>query len=319
MTILANAVASIRVGVEDYSTFSDARMLSAVRNITAGVLLLYKEKLIRLSPAHDPEALVKYKIVPTILNDGTASFIGKGKKTAEAYQIKERFEQFSVAVDWKRFEKIRDLRNDIEHYYTSLSRDNVKEVLAESFVLMRDFLSNELHEDPLQILGANCWQTLLEASDVFEAEKSKCQRSLGLIDWKYPTMTNCVEYFRCENCNSSLIKTEEHCDYRSNLPLSCVSCGNKFEVEDILERAVDNMLGIDAHIAIKDGGESPYDLCHSCSRETYIVAEELCICCESELNYTECLRCTERLSNEEQALDGLCGYCSHVRDKYMDA
>jgi hypothetical protein len=39
MDLLTNAVASINVGVEDYKTGVPERLLSAVRNIHAGVLL----------------------------------------------------------------------------------------------------------------------------------------------------------------------------------------------------------------------------------------------------------------------------------------
>ena len=41
-SILANAVSSIQLGIEDYKSSDARRMLSAVRNITAGILLLAK-------------------------------------------------------------------------------------------------------------------------------------------------------------------------------------------------------------------------------------------------------------------------------------
>ncbi len=50
MDLLANAIESIRLGVEDYEDGSHPRLLSALRNIHAGILLLYKEALRRLSP-----------------------------------------------------------------------------------------------------------------------------------------------------------------------------------------------------------------------------------------------------------------------------
>jgi hypothetical protein len=44
-TILENAVQSIQIGVEDYESDDPRRMLSAIRNVTAGILLLFKEKI----------------------------------------------------------------------------------------------------------------------------------------------------------------------------------------------------------------------------------------------------------------------------------
>jgi len=51
-SILKNAIISIQLGIEDFlKTEKDPRRaLSAMRNLYAGVLLLFKEKLARLSP-----------------------------------------------------------------------------------------------------------------------------------------------------------------------------------------------------------------------------------------------------------------------------
>jgi hypothetical protein len=50
MDLLTNAVSSIDGGFEDYQTGTPERLLSAVRNIHADVLLLYKGSLCRKSP-----------------------------------------------------------------------------------------------------------------------------------------------------------------------------------------------------------------------------------------------------------------------------
>lgn len=44
MSILQNAIDSIQVGIEDFEDGDERRNVSAVRNISAGTLLLYKEK-----------------------------------------------------------------------------------------------------------------------------------------------------------------------------------------------------------------------------------------------------------------------------------
>ncbi len=55
MDLLTNAIESIRTGVEDYEEGSHGRLLASVRSIHAGILLLYKEALSRLSPAGSNE------------------------------------------------------------------------------------------------------------------------------------------------------------------------------------------------------------------------------------------------------------------------
>jgi hypothetical protein len=70
-TILKNAVTSIQIGIEDYHSADERRSLSAVRNLTAGLLLLFKEKLRRLSPAGSDEVLIKKQLRLIIKDDGS--------------------------------------------------------------------------------------------------------------------------------------------------------------------------------------------------------------------------------------------------------
>ena len=63
-SLLSNAVLSIEIGVEDFRSPDPRRLVSAVRNVQAGILLLCKEKLRRLSPPSSDEVLIKARIVP---------------------------------------------------------------------------------------------------------------------------------------------------------------------------------------------------------------------------------------------------------------
>ena len=67
MDLLENAVKSIELGVEDYRTGTHARLLSAVRNIHAGILLLYKEALRRLSPSGSNDVLMRSSLAYVLL------------------------------------------------------------------------------------------------------------------------------------------------------------------------------------------------------------------------------------------------------------
>ena len=111
MTLLDNAITSIRVALEDFSSTQNERMISAIRNLHAGVILLYKEKLRRLSPPNTNDALVKQKVVLQKTSGGGLISVGAGKKTVDVSQIQERFASLGIQTDWKRFEKINSLRN----------------------------------------------------------------------------------------------------------------------------------------------------------------------------------------------------------------
>ena len=62
--LLVNARIAIQLGVEDYQALDARRALSAVRNIAAGVLLVFKEKLRAMSPDGTDEVLLKERVNP---------------------------------------------------------------------------------------------------------------------------------------------------------------------------------------------------------------------------------------------------------------
>jgi hypothetical protein len=145
--LLENAVESIKAGVEVYEQGDHGRLLSSVRGIHAGILLLYKEALRRLSPANSDEVFIKAKILPKRDAKGRIYFVGDGKKTVDVQQIKERFESLDIITDWKRFDHITKVRNEVEHYYTNTSKKALQGLIADAFVLVRNFITVELKED----------------------------------------------------------------------------------------------------------------------------------------------------------------------------
>src|SRR5258708_39828887 len=100
MELFRNALESIRVGVEDYQSNQRGRLVSAVRNIHAGILLLFKEKLRRLPPRG---VLMMAKIAPERNPSGSVVFVGQGRKTADVEQIRERFKALGIITDWNGF------------------------------------------------------------------------------------------------------------------------------------------------------------------------------------------------------------------------
>lgn len=317
MSLLKNAVESIQVGVEDFDSEDERRSVSAMRNIAAGLLLLFKTKLCGLSPASDPELLIKKDLIPAVDESGNYVFVGKGRKTVDVAQIRERLTALKVEVDWKRVEEITSLRNEIEHYYAKASPDAVREIVAKSFLLIRDFAQNALEEDPQELLGSDCWQVLLKTSDVYLAEKTGCRESLQKIDWKYKTVEQALVHLRCPQCSSALIEAPYDDDTYPTINLRCKSCNEDFSFSDVVEVCVDELLSADAYTRVKDGGDAPYGTCPQCDKETFVFAEACCVACEGQLDYTECSACAEPLSLDEQSLDGFCSYCKYKLDKLM--
>ena len=200
MDLLTNAIESIQVGVEDYVLGTRPRLLSAVRNIHAGILLLYKEALRRESPGGSSDVLIMAKIVPTRDAAGNVVFLGKGKRTVDGLQIEERFRALSIETDWKRLRRITEVRNDVEHRHPRVDQKALEGLISDSFLIVRDFIKNELDDDPLVLLGDKTWQTMLEVSEVYQKEKQECERLIAGSRWSSPTVERGVVDLTCSAC-----------------------------------------------------------------------------------------------------------------------
>ncbi len=307
--LLTNAVAAIRLGVEDYQSPDDARLISAVRNITAGVLLLFKEKLRRLSPPESGEALLKQKLRPAFGPSGQIIFVGTGQKTVDVRQIEERFKALGVTADWERFQKLSKLRNDLEHYYTTASPAVVQGALSDAFDVLRSFVTLELGVEPLDLLGEATWHVLLEQSEVFNAQLAACRSELGKLNWPSPVYADVVTEIRCIHCHSELVKpVDGDIENISSVEFRCTSCGGTAEFEDTISEAIAAAFAGDEYIAMTDGGDPPISECHVCLQHTFHVKAGVCLLCRSMLRYTECALCGESLGSDDQDKGGLCAY-----------
>jgi hypothetical protein len=203
--LLNNAAQSLRVGVEDYLSHDPGRTLSAVRNITAGILLLLKEKLRQRSPPESDEVLLKQKVNPRLKKDRLV-FVGSGKKTVDVQDIKERFESLGIQVDWKRVSHIVAIRNNIEHYFTQEPTTRLRELIADTFLLVRDFSTLHLKITPVDLLGDKTWQVLLETAEVYAKELEECQVERAKVRWPGEVLASVAEHLRCPECDSELLK-----------------------------------------------------------------------------------------------------------------
>jgi hypothetical protein len=315
MDLLANAIESIRAGVEDYEDGSHGRLLAAVRSIHAGILLLYKEALRRLSPAGSNEVLVKARIAPTRNAKGNVEFVGEGKKTVEVQQIKERFEGLGIATDWTRFTRITNVRNEIEHYYTKVNKKGLESVISDAFVILRNFVSIELKEDPLKLFGDDTWNAMLKVSQVYQVERAECERVLAAVSWESDTLAKGVLELTCPSCSGGLLQPNgDYKDYRDDMLLRCRACGETIRAQDFVPEAVASTLAFENYLARKDGGEIPYTTCPVCSAEAYIMNERRCAQCGEEAEHN-CHLCGSKIPAEEMIGSPYCGWCAHVADK----
>lgn len=312
--LLANAVESIKAGVEDYEQGDHGRLLASVRGIHAGILLLYKEALRRLSPANSDEVFIKTKILPKRDAQGNIYFIGEGKKTVDVQQIKERFKGLGIVTDWTRFDRITNVRNEVEHYYTKTSKKALQGLIADAFVVVRSFVTVELQEDPLMLLGDETWQAMLEVNEVHEAERAECVAALKAFPWASEAVEQGVLEITCDTCSSDLIRPSSgETKFHYDMTLECRACGQTTAAVSFVPDAVKSALGGAMYLSHTDGDETPYTTCPECGAEAYIMEDQCCALCDESAEHT-CGRCGCSIPAEELG-SSLCGYCDHMMSK----
>ena len=296
-TLQKNAVLSIQAGVKDYEAKTEARLLSAVRNIYAGILLLYLEKLRRVNPN-----LITYKT-----SKGDTRTIGWK-------EVKNNFNKENIHTDWSRFERIRKIRHDVEHYYTTVPKGQIEKMVSEAIPIIRDFVQDELQSIPRDLLGHSTWETMLNIKEVYDKEKSECQDRLKTISWESECLENAIDSLPCSKCGHPLLWAEPLNVSFEDVALSCRRCNDIEDYDSFVPRAIAEYFEWDMYLSHTDAGEIPYVNCPECSEDTYVIGEKRCTLCGYEAEH-KCVGCGTKILPEELETSPYCGYCAHVMSK----
>lgn len=316
--LLKNAIVSIQLGLEDFASDDERRIISAARNLYSGVLLLAKEVLRQLSPPGSNDILIRTKKKAVKQADGTVILVGDGKKTIDRFEIEETFKQLQLAVDLSNLKRLAEIRNDIEHMHPQRAPALIQEAIADAMPIIRDVIVKELHEEPSALLGQAAWDALLDQAKVFKAEQDACRKSFEAIDWESDTLADAVKEFRCPNCSASLLRNDNtDAKVPTDLHLVCSRCGEEADHEAVIEAAIEEHLAWDAHVAVKDGDDPPLENCPECGRETFIVSENHCANCSFELDERSCGVCGAQVTVDDYRYGtaGLCSYCNYKMNK----
>jgi hypothetical protein len=199
MELLDNAIAAISMGIEDYASEDEHRVLSSLRNLYAGVLLLLKEKLRRESPANSEDSLLYVELHPVRVN-GSIVWRPKGKrpKTVDYAQIRERFDGLELKVAWERLDTLRRLRNDAEHHKLKQPRKIALEALSASFVVVKQIIEEHLGARPEQLLKENdCWGVMLREAETQRELEKQCRESFDSLEDVTPAAAKALPFVRC--------------------------------------------------------------------------------------------------------------------------
>lgn len=256
INILKNATDSIVLGLEDYESTDSRRIISCARNLYAGVLLLFKHKLVELSPANSDEVLIKRDVLPKI-EDGCLSWIGKGEKTVDLQGIQTRLKALDIDVDWKRVEKIQRYRNNIEHYYSTESKESLQTLIQNVFVVIQEFVSKHLGDDLKDRLGEYAYNVLIKVQEVYDREKNFCLATFDEVDWESSILEQALTSASCSDCGSTLIIIDEPCSSRYDNEFRCKSCDEKHLYSAFAKQALSEFFYESDFFAMKDHSGSP--------------------------------------------------------------
>lgn len=315
--IFDNAVVSLRLGIEDFETGDDDRMLSAARNYYAGLLLLAKECLVQTVPAADAMAVIGARFKPKPDGKGGVAHDPDGYTTVDLNQLKKRFKDFKLVWPDADISKLQRLQNDLEHLHLKEPVSVLKEAIASSFPMIVDFFAI-LNEDPKEQLGTS-WDTVLTEHKAFMKVQNACIESLEIVEW--PADVSRLDRLSCPACSSSLVGQEDadNTDHE-NVIGKCSQCGEDIDFLAMMLLIVEASYGYDTFSIMKDGGEAPVSTCPECSEDTYVEEGEVSVCFNCGKSVAgECSLCSAPLSVNDWHYEysNMCSYCGHMTEKVM--
>lgn len=325
--VLQNAIASVKLGIEDYQlsqgrSGNPLRAISAARNLFAGVLLLFKYKIADLasSPEHAATLIYKakkFKPYRTSRHNIEWRPELERNKTIDVADIELHFNGLGINTNWKAVNELQRCRNDLEHLHPKYPVEDINKFLLELFPLLKDFITNELEENPATLLG-DAWETMLRNHEFFARNLNESRRKWEEIGVLKHTL-RLFECCNCQYCGSPLLEPNRE-DMQVGIPFdhiefryTCLVCSSSDSFVELLSeelRSTKEDFYEDDEIIENCGG---------CGNPLFDLQEEHCHLCSYQNHIARCTGCHKILETYEAENGELCSRCdeySNIYDEY---
>lgn len=231
LDLLENAIDSIVHGLEHYVEGKEnpKSYKFAILHVAQGVELILKERLRR-----EHWALI-YEKVGKPITSRTVSF-------DTAVQRLQGICNTSLEKYIDALSKLKDARNEVEHYKVSLSGEEAAALIGSNIPFLVEFLNDELKITLRErIEDEEIWQELLDIEEVFKQAIVKAKEELAVMleyrekDQEYPMVLECpmcgLEYIVIKGKLDKQAKCLL-CKHVSELR-ECMSCYKLFVVDEL--------------------------------------------------------------------------------------
>ncbi|MBT3982145.1 MAG: hypothetical protein HOE90_12375 [Bacteriovoracaceae bacterium] len=285
-TLLSNALDYLEHGIEEINGINPSSLKYAVLHIFSGTILLFKQKILQESWSllfKDPSQATKVKYASGdfegINYNSTISIIKNicGVKLSRSRLVK--------------LNELRNLRNKMEHFQFEVTVDLVKVLSSNALNLAIKFIENEDLKSEFDEREEELFQEILLTARNFD---HFCEERLGIL--KEYALKNDKLPCTCPSCFSPAVISEDG-EYKCHL---CQEGG--FDLEEIIDCHLEQVLGISEYEIVKYGGEYPNFDCPECEARLALIPEDM-----SYKKYV-CLSCN--LEVESNQIDN-CSYCNN--------
>lgn len=268
--LLENAKLSIQLGIEDFelSENDESRKISSIRNSVAGLLLLYKYKLLLESQSEDD----KFKYIRKRNYTGNTQELPQ--QTATVQDIKDNFKSLNLELaNVAILNEVINTRNEIEHFY-QVNEVDILQLLVKNYYLIESFYNRYLvepHGRFEEFITVPIYQKILNNKQIYTDKLEHCRKSFDNIIFPSDEVKEVLlGNQKCPSCKSNLIECKGQ-NYES-IKLICKYCLNdNLDIYDVLELT---------HKDILDGGDYRYP-CPECYDMNVI--NGVCFSCGYEL------------------------------------